>query len=194
MASTFDRGFIAGAYNLYWDDRDTDFTGGYFTANQGNHLGITGPEGIRLTLTREFDDITGDATGDTVIDACYKGGQCQIEFVLQQINTDPVRAFLSAFRETSNINGANYYQNEVGLLGQFATDYAGCLKMEPVSGSTAALAHGGNGSRVFAGMPFGDLTETLDAGQSVTPVTFRCLPFVGYSSSITGWWERYASP
>lgn len=197
MATEFDYGWVAGYHDLYVSDRNADFSSGYPTSPSARaSLGNTGPEGIRVTVSRSFSDITSDAYGDSVLDAIYTGGNCVIEFALQVVNTDGVRELLSTYRDTAAVlPTATPRHNEVGAVGTTASTWGMALMAEPRIGTPAALAHGGVASRVFLGHPFGDFTESLDLGHSIIPIRFRCLPFVesGVGTELM-WWDWYGSP
>jgi len=176
---------IAGYHAISHKERSQTIAGSPYLA-----LGSTGPEGINLSVSRTFQDITGDALGDTIVDQVYTGGNCVLEFVLQEIDSDAVRDFISSTRWTDNPSTTVPSHNEVGILGHLASSFAGVLKLTPVAGTSAADAHGGNSTRNFIGHVIDDFNETLDVKLNVVPIRFRCLPFV---SSATGspqvWWE-----
>ena len=189
MADFTSYGFIAGYHDLLWVDRDTD---GNYTLALTDILGSTGPEGIRQVATKEVEMIRGDAYGNTDIDAVYKGGNVELEFVLQELNVTAVREFLAAFRETDTVAANTRYDNEVGIVGHTAangsgTGFAGTLVAIPRAGTPAELAYGGTSSRMYMGFPIGEFPEFLDTRHSVMPVRFKVLPHDNSGTLV--WWQ-----
>jgi len=188
--------FIAGYHNLLWVDKDTTASVG-----AGISIGATGPEGIRLNLTKNYQEITSGKTGpDTIVNLIAQGGNCFIEFALQELNldNDAVREFLSPARVTDPPITNVPYHEEVGLVGHSVYDptpatgvgIGGTLFATPVVDTPADLAHQGTASnrRRFQGLIVGDMFETLDVKQNVIPVRFQCIPFLG-TNGVDVWWE-----
>ena len=176
---------IAGYHAVAFADRHTDPTSappspGYVS------LGSTGPEGITLTVTKEFQEVTGDALGDTIVDAVYRGGNCVLEFVLQELNLESVKDFMSATRTTAAPGATVPTHEEVGLVGHLASSFACCLQLTPALLTPAAAAYDTNTTRTFLGYPTGDFTEFLDTRHRVMPVRFQVLPFD--NSGVQSWW------
>lgn len=179
---------IAGYHNLYYTDRSI------VSVTAAVTIGKTGPEGIRQNLTKNFKDITGDALGpETVVDQIYQGGNCFLEFVMQEINITQVRLFLAPARATPTPTTVPAY-NEVGKVGHMSTTLAGTLFAIPVVGTPADLAHGTTNSNIrkYQGYVVGDMNETLDVSHNVIPVRFMCLPFSDGTNDV--WWDWVSAP
>ena len=184
---------IAGYHDLTYQDRATGST---------ITIGATGPEGIRLNTTKNFQEVQSGETGpETVVHTIAQGGNAFLEFVLQELElNDTVREFLSPARFTADIATADIAGwNEVGRVGFGSVDpdaeagsigLAGNLTATPRANTPAALAHQGGAAsaRIFFGHVMGDLFETLDTSQNAIPVRFICLPFLDGSNNLV-WWD-----
>lgn len=185
---------IAGYHDLIYEDRAD--------GQAALSIGATGPEGIRLSTTKNFQEITSGETGpDTIVHTIAQGGNCFLEFVLQELTlSDRVREFLSPARFTADIvTGDIAGWNEVGRVGFGSVDVdaevgsiglAGNLTATPRANTPAALAHQGAAvsTRIFFGHVMGDLFETLDTTQNAIPVRFICLPFLDGNNNLV-WWD-----
>lgn len=180
--------FISGYHDLFYSDRaPTDVT-------SVPRIGSTGPEGIRLNLSKNFFEIRGDALGnDTIVDSIAQGGNCSLEFVLQELNLNIVRQFIAPARETASPTTRPTHQ-EVGLVGHLGSSISGALYAVPREDTPADRAHHTAAGatrktvRKFVGHVINDLPETLDSTMSVIPVQFLCFPFVD-SSGVTVWFD-----
>jgi hypothetical protein len=174
---------VSGYHFLYYVDRE-----GILAPTTAVYIGSTGPEGIRQTVSKSYQEIKGDATGpETTVDTVAQGGNCNIEFVLQELNLARVNLFLAPARITTT-PGAIPAHNEVGLLGHLGSSFSGILYAVPKLASPAALAHGGSLTvRKYYGHVVGDIPETLDPTTNVVPVRFLCLPFSDGANLV--WWD-----
>lgn len=180
---------ISGAYRLYYvpvADADTSPTLANLIGTAPVALGITGPEGVRLTREDHIDLIYDDENGpDAPQDAVFRGSSAHLEFVLQDINRKAVYQLLYPWALDSG--NSNHAEPEVyGTPGNFACAKYGKLEMIPISGSAAATAANPNNAdpggslgqgRLFIGLVEGPVVETFDTAARFIPVRFRCFPF-----------------
>jgi len=169
--------FISGYHDLFYSDRDPD------DVTLIPRIGSTGPEGIRLNLSKNFHEIKGDALGaDTTVDSIVQGGNLNLEFVLQELNLNVVRQFIAPARETTSPTTRPSH-NEVGLVGHLGSSISGALYAVPREDTPADRAHHTAAGatrktvRKFVGHVINDLPETLDSTMNVIPVQFLCFPF-----------------
>ena len=144
---------IAGYFDLYWSAAGESVVSG---------LGSTGPEGITQTLEYNVEEIMSDALGPkTVVDGIHQGGNCILQFVLQEVAIAQTRRFLSPWTEDQG--SPNYGDGLVGIPGSLMSAYCGYLEAMPRTGTPAAgyNASGGSGRRYF-GMAVGPRVEFLD--------------------------------
>ena len=196
MASAKDV-MISGYHDLYWVDRVERIAGSVLTSI---HIGSTGPEGIRQNLTKEFQEIKSDATGpNTTVDTVAQGGNCTLEFVLQDLNLIQVRNFLAPARSAASAGMTSRpAHQELGLLGHLSSTFFGVLYAVPVLNTPADVAHQDTKGNVrqYYGHVIGDMTESLDSTLNAIPIRFLCLPFEdGDTPTKTVWfdWATYVS-
>ena len=175
---------ISGYHDLFWASAADTST---FVA-----LGRTGPDGFRRIVEYNVKELTGDALGpETVIDGIYQGGNCTLEFTLQDLGRDAVKNFLAQFPTLGPVATTDI--NKVGTPGvPLSCTRGGYLKATPTLGTPANTVHGATSGQVYFGYHINPLTFNLDTNERFVPIVFRCLPYLNGSSQRV-WWDWSAS-
>lgn len=105
----------------------TLIAGPYTVTYNSQVLGII-EDAWSLEITPSVDSIQGDNLGDSVQDGVYRGGNCFLDFVLQEFDAAAARL---AFWPYNSIFG------DVGQVGTLQSSFAKTLVLTAVAGTTA---------------------------------------------------------
>jgi hypothetical protein len=165
---------IAGPFQV-------SFTLGGGTPNlSADKIGFIGAGGVREIMRIEGEEIPVDLLGNTIVDAVHMGGQCFLEFILEEIGYTQCQKLINPF---SNTVGNDL---ELGVPGTFMSAKAGATKLWPVAGSSAAaqtnLVSGVSGAyrtydltSLAPGFEIGKLFSTR---RRALPLRMRVFPFL----------------
>jgi hypothetical protein len=97
--------FISGAYSATWG---------------GQPLGMV-EGGFLLSYVKEGRDITGNRTGDAIIDSLYMGLDMRVSFVLSQVSLSSVQELLWTIRDAFGAGGAGEVGTSSFLMSKALT-------------------------------------------------------------------------
>ena len=132
---------ISGVHKLYYTPFTTNISG--TIAATADYLGMTGPEGIRLTREDHTDPIYNDANGpDAPQDVVFRGVSMYLDFVLQEIDRTQTYQMLYPWGidpddTTPPIAQIPGRPDRYGAPGRFGCQVAGKLEAIPMQGSAA---------------------------------------------------------
>jgi hypothetical protein len=175
------------AYSVGTRDKSTDY------------LGVIGDGGVREVIRYEMEDFNADIVGNTVVDSVYLGGQCFLEFTLEEVDFARVNLLAHVFSDIAGALSAGV-EGQIGIPGQFASYRAGKLTLSPENPvGTAALTSAGiqatpqreyGLSVLAAGF---ELTKLLASKRRNYAIRLRCFPYeTTPGSGIYVWYEKTA--
>lgn len=143
-------------------------------------LGIT-EDGFEIEHVAFADMIRGDNLGESIQDGVYRGRDCYVNFVAEEMDLDGVRrAILNPFIDCDAISDIG----EVAQVGRLLTNLAGSLVLTAVAGTTAATVPATFTASKAILAPGFPLRYLLATRHRKVPVRFLLLPYTETSDIV----------
>lgn len=100
-----------------------------------NNLGII-TRGVREIIRYKTEEVQGDLLGESTIDGIHLGGDCFLEFELEEANIYAVMLMAHPFTvlTAATLTNTLLHEGQVGVPGTALTDAAGSLLLTPSYG------------------------------------------------------------
>jgi hypothetical protein len=163
------------------------FIAGPYTATYNPALGGGAPvslgiseDGFELESTYYADLIRGDNLGESIQDGVYRGKDCYLSCVLEEVNLDGVNRVFNPFIDCDAISDLS----ELGQVGRLLTNLAGSLVLTAVAGTTAATVPAtltASKAIIAPGFP---IRQVLATRHRKMPLRFLLLPYTDGSDVV----------
>lgn len=147
------------------------------------HLGVIGARGVRQIRRHEAEEYSADLLGTSIVEGVYMGGQCFLEFELEEANLATALALTNP-NKISPASGQYDQGNELGVPGTFMTSKAGTLVLSPLYSKTGTT-HTTAGAQTTPIRTYGlcnlaagfDQEQLFSSKRKIIPVRLRCYPY-----------------
>lgn len=177
----------AAGYTVYYKNSDAEGSPQFITVGT-----VEANEDFALTITPSIQEITASQFGDeTPVDSIYKGGNCQLNLILNEVNA--AGALLLANAHNSEVHKPGH----VGPSGALASAIGGEIKLAPYYTNLPVYSDGASVTIIHAPCCFirngAEIKRLLSAGLHTIPLSLRIFPFIDDAdSNILKWW-RYTN-